>query len=356
MVLVEGSEEVRNVEGPVRQGAAASGLRVRPMHVRGTQFAAAIACVSSLALLTACGAKKDKAATQVAAKVNKEEISVHQINFVLQRTPGITAESADAASRQILDRLINQELAVQQAHRLDLDRNPSVVQALEAARREVLARAYLDSLGEGVPKPTAEEVADFYAKKPALFKERRVYTFQEVNIAGTPQQIAEVEARLQSAKSIPEFADYLKGSGLRHAANLVTQPAESLPLELLDRFAAMSDGQALLLQQPGGAKALLLVSARSAPVDQAMAAPAIEKYLLNDRKRIKTEADMKALRAGAQIQFLGKFAEAPASAPASAAAAVPAADAAASASAAASSVGDTGLSPEAVTKGVSGLK
>lgn len=50
--------------------------------------------------LAACGGG-DKA-SQAAARVNKSEITVHQINFVLQQQRGVAPEQADAASAQIL--------------------------------------------------------------------------------------------------------------------------------------------------------------------------------------------------------------------------------------------------------------
>ena len=61
-----------------------------------------LAVVASVALLVGCGDKKDKAASQTAAKVNKDEITVHQINFVLQQQRNLRPEQADAASRQVL--------------------------------------------------------------------------------------------------------------------------------------------------------------------------------------------------------------------------------------------------------------
>ncbi|MDP0972048.1 SurA N-terminal domain-containing protein, partial [Klebsiella pneumoniae] len=74
-------------------------------------------------------------ASQTAAKVNKEEITVHQINFVLQRQQGLKPEQAEEAGRQVLERLVDQELAVQKAQELKLDRDPRVVQQVEAAKR-----------------------------------------------------------------------------------------------------------------------------------------------------------------------------------------------------------------------------
>ena len=106
--------------------------------------------------LAACGSKDaEKPASQIAAKVNSGEISVHQINYVLSRT-GASAgapETAPKIRREILDRLIDQELAVEQAVGKKLDRSPDVLMAVENARREILARAYVEQLTAAMPKP-----------------------------------------------------------------------------------------------------------------------------------------------------------------------------------------------------------
>src|SRR5687768_11230398 len=117
------------------------------MYLPGVRTTAV--AIAAVLVLAACGDKKDKPATQTAARVNKEEVTVHQINYLLQQQRGLRPEQADAASKQMLERLIDQELALQKANDLKLDRDPQVVQQLEAARRDIVSRAYFEKVGAG---------------------------------------------------------------------------------------------------------------------------------------------------------------------------------------------------------------
>ena len=277
-----------------------------------------LAAVFAALLLVGCGEKKDKAASQTAARVNKDEITVHQINFVLQQQRGLRPEQADAASQQILERLIDQQLALQKADDLKLDRDPRVVQQLEAARRELIARAYLDKVGEAATKPTPEEIKKYYDAKPALFSERRIYNIQELAIEAKPEQIGELREKLSSSKDLPEFIEFLKARDFKFGANQAVRAAEQLPLASLDAMARMKDGQAMVAPSAGGAQVVLLAGSRPQPLSEEQARPAIEQYLLNERKRKLIEDDLKNLRSAAKIERIGKFAQA-ASAPTGAA-------------------------------------
>ena len=306
-----------------------------------------LAVMAAAALLVGCGEKKDKAASQTAAKVNKDEITVHQINFLLQQQRNLRPEQTDAASKQILDRLVEQQLALQKVDELKLDRDPRVVQQLEAARREILARAYVDKVGEAAPKPTAEEIKKYYDDKPELFRERRVYSIQEIAVEARPEQVQEIRDKLGAAKNINEFVDYLKAAGLRFSGNQAVRAAEQLPFNTLDAMSKMKDGQAMVVPSPTGVQVVVLAGSRMQPASEEQSRPAIEQFLLNERKRKLVEEDMKALRAAAKVEFVGKFAQA-ASAPAATSPATSPATAPASAASA-------GLSATDINKGL-GLK
>lgn len=330
-------------------------IRLRPTQPKNRATTGrwlGMVALASVALLAGCGDKKEQGPTQTAVKVNKDEITVHQINFLMQQQRGLKPEQADAASKQIVERLIDQQLALQRAEELKLDREPRVVQMVEAARREVLARAYVDKVSEGVAKPTPEEVKKYFDEKPALFKERRIYSIQEIAIESKPEQLEELRAKLAEARNINAFVEYLKSAGLKYAGNQAVRAAEQLPLTSLEAFAKMKDGQAAIVPAANGAQVILLASSRSQPVTLEQATPAIEQFLVNERKRKLLEEETKSLRAAAKIEYMGKFAAPAASAPA-AASATPAAAPAASAAAAAGSA--AGLSSADISKGM-GLK
>ena len=321
-------------------------MMLTSFSVSARRWAPVLALSAAAVLLAGCGEKKEKAASQTAVKVDKDEITVHQINFVLQQQRGLRPDQTDAASKQILERLIDQQLALGKAEELKIDRDPRVVQALEAARREIVARSYLEKVGEAAAKPTAEDIKKYYDEKPALFSERRIYSIQEISIEAKPEQLAVLRDQLAAAKNIAEFVEWLKANDYRFSGNQAVRAAEQLPLNSLESFARMKDGQAAIVPAANGVQVVVLAGSRSQPVSEEQARPAIEQFILNERKRKLIEDDVKAMRAAAKIEYVGKFAESAASA-AAAAATIPAPAAAPAASG--------GLSSTDINKGM-GLK
>ena len=280
-----------------------------------------LAAAASLSLvLTACGGGKSEPGVP-AAKVNKGEVTVQQINAVLT-AQRVKPELTDVASRQVLERLIEQELAVQKAGELKLDNDPKVLQQIEAAKREIIMRAYADHIGQKVAKPTDAEIAKYYAEKPALFGERRIYNLQELTIEASPEQLTALRARLATAKTLTEFIEFMRSQQVRFNASQAVRAAEQLPMGVLDAVARLKDGQSLVVPNANGMQVLYLQGSRSNPVDETRARPAIEQFLSNQRKAELAAKELKALREAAKIEYLGKFAEkapAAASAPADAA-------------------------------------
>lgn len=262
--------------------------------------------------LAACGSGDEKKpATPIAAKVNQEEISIHQINNVLARTGNIAPEQVKAAGKQILEKLVDQELLVQQAIEKKLHRDYKVMQAIEAGRRDILARAYLEQVAATVPKPTADETRDFYGKHIELFGERRIYQFQELAIQpNQPDFLSRLQQQMGNAKSLANVAAWLRAEKIPFAANSSTKAAEQLPLELLPKFHRMKDGQLGVIPMRDGVMVVQLAASRDMPMDEEAAAPFIEQFLGNQKRMEAAEKEVKRLREKARIEYMGDFAAA----------------------------------------------
>ncbi|MDM4766039.1 EpsD family peptidyl-prolyl cis-trans isomerase [Pelomonas sp. SE-A7] len=286
---------------------------------RSSRVLAIAAAAGLAALLVACGGGNSKTtSSQPAAKVNQEAVTIDQINQVLSRQNGLKAEQTEAAGRQVLERLIDQELLVQKAMEQKLDKDGKVQQMLEAARREVLARAYAERIGDAVAKPTEAEVAAYYASKPNLFKDRRVYNLQEFLIEANAEQFGLLRSKLSKANNIGEFVKGLQADGRRFNVNQAVRAAEQLPAAVADDLAKLKEGQSLLINAPAGMQLVYVNAVRSQPIDEARAKPLIEQLLLAQRKSEAASKEMKALRDAAKIEYIGKFADKPAGAAASA--------------------------------------
>ncbi|MDD2976783.1 EpsD family peptidyl-prolyl cis-trans isomerase [Aquabacterium sp.] len=310
--------------------------------------------VVAAALAAGCGDKSSSEgkATQAAARVDGSEITVHQINQVLERQQGLKPEQAEAASHQVLESLIDQQLAVAKAEEQKLDRDPQVVQMLEATRRSILARTYLEkAAASGAGAPTAEEIRKYYDEKPALFSQRKVYALQEFTVPVAGEQGRALIEQLKATRGPAQFVEVIKASGVKFTANPITQAAEGLPLGIIEPLSKVSDGEALYITGGDGFKALLVVASRSQPVAFEQAKPAIEQYLTVERRREFALKEMKGLREAAKVEYLGKFVNKPAS---GVAAATAASDVKPPVAAAAS--GADSLDPAAISKGISGLK
>lgn len=287
------------------------------MKIRSTlKLSLTLACAA--AMLAACG-KKDEDTSATLATVNGEKITQAQLDYTIQQVQAARPGASAPPAAQVLQGLVEQRLAVQKAEKDKLDRNPGVLQALEAARKDALARYYVEQLTAKVPKPTADEVKQYYDSHPANFAKRNAYVIQKVDARVAPDQASAVAASVQAAGSAAAVVDLLKAKAGAVNVTETTQAAESLG-PLLPKISTMSPGQTIAIAQPQGLTALTVVDVRPQPVSLAQSQAVIEQFLWNQKKREALQAEAKDLRAKARIDYLGKFAPGTTPAPAASAA------------------------------------
>lgn len=282
-----------------RSGASAATLPSLPKYLWLLLAAASLAGCSRF--------EEKPAATQVVARVNGHEITVHQVNDVLARQ-NISGDQAPAVKRQILDRLIDQELAKQQAMEKQLDRTPGTVRAMEAAKNEVLARAYLEQIAATQRRPTPAEIKKYYAEHPELFAQRRLYSLEELSVPQKTIAPAALREQARQAKDLAELTSLLSAQKATAVVNRAVRAAEQLPLAWLGAMQQMKDGDVQVFEGAEQISVVRLVASRSAPVEEATAAPRIEQFLFNRALNKAVEAEVKDLRGKSNIEYAGEFA------------------------------------------------
>ena len=267
--------------------------------------------VLTLAVMVAfsgCAKKADEG--EAAATVNGETITIPQLNRELDKLGNLDPDQAKQAANKLLTSMVDQQLLAQKAVTDKLDQDPAVMVALEAARKQVLARAVVEKMTESVAKPTEQEISAYFNNNPLLFANRHLYRLQEISVQVTPDNLEAVKAKLAGAANLNDFVAWLKEQSIPARLNQMVKPAEQLPTELLPRLAQMKEGQAVTAGAPGAFNILVLAGAQPQPVTMEQAKTSIERYLTNSKKREVAASVLKDIRAKAKIEYLGAYADA----------------------------------------------
>jgi len=276
---------------------------------RCARLGAAALAVLAASVLVACGPKKEAAAgDDVVAKVGADEITASQLQIALQKQRGMRPDANDPAARQVLDQLIDEQIIAQKAVATKLDQDPRVVAQIESARRDILARRFIEQIAESAPKPTADAVQKFYDSRPAMFAQRKVFSLQRTDIQAPDDRRSEIDAKVQSVKSSDELSAWLKSQKLAFTTKPEQDASEQMPPNVLDKLNALKAGQSMVVPSQFGVSALTLVSSSAAPKPLADARPAIEQFLANQGKRELVMGLQRTLRKDVKVEYKGRFA------------------------------------------------
>ena len=293
-----------------------------PRHLRPSARATKtrLACAAALLLAAALGGcgDKEKKPGQSLASVNGEDITIMQLNEELQRA-NVQAGQQDAASKQLLEALIDRQLLLGEAVKDKLDRDPKVVQAVERAKALIIAQSYMQKRLGAPAKPSAAEVADYYQKNPQFFAQRKQFDMRELVIASKDLD-APAKAAIDAAKSLDEVAQWLDAHKVKFARTQLSRTGADLPPELSAKLLDMPKGQLFIIREGERSLLISIAEVKDAAVTLEAATPQSEQFLVNKRNKDAADAEVKRLRAAAKIEYLNQTG-APKAAPAAPAAA-----------------------------------
>lgn len=265
--------------------------------------AGAVLCAMIGMGLSGCGDKgHDAKASQSLVSVNGKEITVHQLNEELARA-NVQAAQKDAASKQILNALIDRQLLEQAALKAKVDRDPNVMQAIERAKSQIVAQAYLQSKVANISKPGKAEVEAFYKENPAVFSDRKMVEMEQLLIE-TKFINDEFKAALGNFKTLQEVSAWLDAKGIQYDRGEVSRSVAELPPQISERLKDARKGQLFVIGMGPRTMLVLMDAIKESPVSLSDATPQIEQVLLNKKRKEAGENEIKQLRDQAKIEYL----------------------------------------------------
>lgn len=265
-------------------------------------------------ILVGCGGEKSdkKQDTQVAANVNGEEVTVHQLNQALgQLRVKVTQENQQEIKLKALDHLVDQTLVLQAAKQAELDRSPEILSALEAAKRKVLVDAYVQRTLQGVGKPTSQEIEAYYNEHPQIFADRKMFVYTQLTMLVEKEALESLVTELKAIKTLEELLPILHEKGISYKEVVAANLTEKLPPPLRAPLNALKVGDIGYLKMSDGLLVIELQQALAQSVTLEQATPAIRRQLYSQKQKEAAEKLVESLKENAQVEYLGEFATKP---------------------------------------------
>ena len=262
-----------------------------------------------LASLVACTDDQSQVSApgQVAAVVNGEEISIYQLEEALHQSGLIGDEKGKQALPQLLNRLIEQSLIIQQAKKDKLERDPGVMMALEVSKRQILTEEWLQRKMKAVKKPGNQEIDEFYSAHPELFEKHKLFQLKELVLDTSVISQKKIDLMIDSTDDVNILEQNLEANKIPFTVNMSTMMAEQLPMDRLSLLSSVPFGRYIKVTGDNSILIQGVLSTKETPIEKAKAAVLIVSYLYNQKRKKEADAIIKKLHDSAKIKYLGEF-------------------------------------------------
>ncbi|WP_332674897.1 EpsD family peptidyl-prolyl cis-trans isomerase [Aromatoleum sp.] len=251
-----------------------------------------------VATLAACSPlEQDK----VAARVNGEKILAEEVDLALQYK-GVATHDPSARQR-LIEKLVIEELLAQQFLRGTPGSAVVEKSVVSAARREILARSYIEIVIDGVKRPNADQMSAYYRDNPDMFARRRIFTLRQVDVSAPPARHAELRRRVAAAESLEALTDWLRRENIGFVRTDLEHGSDELDANVLAQLDGLKKGEVGLVDTSAGLRVIQLLRTLAAPIDERAAWPSIEQRLWREMRVAAVEAEVRRLSALAAISI-----------------------------------------------------
>lgn len=264
-----------------------------------------LAMLCSPLLLTGCGASAvDKNKTQVVAKVNGDEVTVHEVNQYVAHLAQLNG-TPEQIRKAAVDAVIDQHLLQTAAKQARLDRDVDVVQAELESKKQILITAYQARQFGAPVTPTPAQIAAYYQAHPALFAEHKLYQLMSLHIKMSAEKQNVLLDELKKSESIYTFIDYLKTQHLTYDERTMLKAPEDMSATEHSAFTKLKVGDATILNQDEDSiQIVTLIATQPQPVALDNAQLQITDLLRAQSKQDQLARWLKTARQSAKIIYI----------------------------------------------------
>lgn len=257
------------------------------------------------AIALAIGACQKKASGQTVAVVNDEEITAGELNDALNSDPSAANSTSKQVRADVLQKLIDRKLLVQQARKDGLDKSADFINQQRRANDELLINMLISKRVNTSQVPSADEVSRFEASRPELFGQRETWTLDQL-IYPLPKN-STVTAQLGSAQSLDAVAKILTASGIQFTRANRKIDTAVFPHPIFQQLAKLKPGEPFIAPGPDKAVASVITAREPNPLVGNQAQTVAVNVMRQNQASAVIQDRVKSLRTSAKIQYQPGF-------------------------------------------------
>jgi EpsD family peptidyl-prolyl cis-trans isomerase len=244
-------------------------------------------------------------AEQVVAQGKDFELTIHEYDQALRQSPAVTAEAVQPMRKAILEALIDEKLLADRAMSADLDKTSSVAQELQAAKRAILAKAFVQQLTGGTYKPSEQELRQYYKDHPLQFAGRKRFVVSEVVLKSDLPNIRDYLAAFEKSglEGLSAFGD-AQGSRSRPSLIKVVRFSDDIVGPATANVPRLAVGSQVVYQTVGQVHLGSIEELSEDPLPYEQARPAMTAGLLQERNSKLVKAAIKKERDDREVAIV----------------------------------------------------